>query len=95
MKAGNLIRGWMEDAGLRTLAFYLIPLCELCCFHGSSTLLVPMMMSRWVDYLGNVHGRVEGRNASAEALIIGSHLVTLRVFPNILCIDLNNYTCMA
>jgi allantoate deiminase len=23
VRAGNLIRGWMEDAGLRTLAFYL------------------------------------------------------------------------
>ena len=22
VRAGNLIRGWMEDAGLRTLAFY-------------------------------------------------------------------------
>ncbi|EXB66978.1 Allantoate deiminase [Morus notabilis] len=49
VKAGNLIRGWMEDAGLRT----------------------------WVDSLGNIHGRVEGRNASAEALIIGSHLDTV------------------
>ncbi|RCT95352.1 Zn-dependent hydrolase, partial [Acinetobacter baumannii] len=28
----------------------------------------------WVDCLGNVHGRGEGRNASAEALLIGSHL---------------------
>ncbi|KAF3450051.1 hypothetical protein FNV43_RR06130 [Rhamnella rubrinervis] len=49
VKAGNLIREWMEDAGLRT----------------------------WIDYLGNVHGRVEGRNASAEALLIGSHLDTV------------------
>ncbi|KAM3742022.1 hypothetical protein ACB098_07G041100 [Castanea mollissima] len=47
LRAGNLIRGWMEDAGLRT----------------------------WVDQLGNLHGRVEGMNASAEALLIGSHLV--------------------
>ncbi|KAL5539657.1 hypothetical protein UlMin_044815 [Ulmus minor] len=49
VKAGNLIRKWMEDAGLKT----------------------------WVDNLGNVHGRIEGRNASAEALIIGSHLDTV------------------
>ncbi|KAK9937221.1 hypothetical protein M0R45_014025 [Rubus argutus] len=49
VRAGNLIRKWMEDAGLRT----------------------------WVDCLGNVHGRVEGRNASAEALLIGSHLDTV------------------
>nr|QEE59984.1 peptidase M20/M25/M40 family protein [Betula platyphylla] len=49
VRAGNLIRGWMEDAGLRT----------------------------WVDRMGNVHGRVEGMNASAEALLIGSHLDTV------------------
>ncbi|KAK4564486.1 hypothetical protein RGQ29_006522 [Quercus rubra] len=49
LRAGNLIRGWMEDAGLRT----------------------------WVDQLGNLRGRVEGMNASAEALLIGSHLDTV------------------
>nr|POF10672.1 allantoate deiminase [Quercus suber] len=49
LRAGNLIHGWMEDAGLRT----------------------------WVDQLGNLHGRVEGMNASAEALLIGSHLDTV------------------
>ncbi|KAK9223341.1 hypothetical protein WN944_011783 [Citrus x changshan-huyou] len=49
VRAGNLIRQWMEDAGLRT----------------------------WVDHLGNVHGRVEGLNASAQALLIGSHLDTV------------------
>ncbi|XP_041027099.1 allantoate deiminase 2-like isoform X1 [Juglans microcarpa x Juglans regia] len=49
VRAGNIIRGWMEDAGLRT----------------------------WVDKMGNVHGRVEGMNASAEALLIGSHLDTV------------------
>lgn len=32
---------------------------------------------RWVDHLGNVHGRVEGLNAGAQALLIGSHLVML------------------
>ncbi|KAM5552461.1 hypothetical protein ABKV19_027021, partial [Rosa sericea] len=46
VRARNLIREWMEDAGLRT----------------------------WVHCLGNVHGRVEGTNASAEVLILGSHL---------------------
>lgn len=30
--------------------------------------------------MGNVHGRVHGRNASAEALLIGSHLVKLLTF---------------
>ncbi|KAA3461004.1 allantoate deiminase [Gossypium australe] len=47
VRAGFLIREWMEDAGLRT----------------------------WVDSMGNLHGRVEGMNASAQALLIGSHLV--------------------
>ncbi|XP_022994389.1 allantoate deiminase 2-like [Cucurbita maxima] len=31
----------------------------------------------WVDCMGNLHGRAEGRNASAEALLIGSHLDTV------------------
>ncbi|KAF7842937.1 allantoate deiminase 2 isoform X1 [Senna tora] len=31
----------------------------------------------WVDKMGNVHGRVEGENADAEALLIGSHLDTV------------------
>ncbi|TYJ99299.1 allantoate deiminase isoform X1 [Cucumis melo var. makuwa] len=31
----------------------------------------------WVDCMGNLHGRTEGRNASAEALLIGSHLDTV------------------
>ncbi|XWS67382.1 hypothetical protein CRYUN_Cryun04dG0002500 [Craigia yunnanensis] len=49
VRAGILIREWMEDAGLRT----------------------------WVDSMGNLHGRVEGINASAQALLIGSHLDTV------------------
>ncbi|GFZ06754.1 allantoate amidohydrolase [Actinidia rufa] len=49
IRASNLIRGWMEEAGLRT----------------------------WVDLMGNVHGRVEGMNTSAKALLIGSHLDTV------------------
>ncbi|KAJ8758649.1 hypothetical protein K2173_000370 [Erythroxylum novogranatense] len=49
LRAGNLIRDWMEDAGLAT----------------------------WMDCMGNVHGRVEGLNSSAEALLIGSHLDTV------------------
>ncbi|CAM8924502.1 unnamed protein product [Rhodiola kirilowii] len=49
VRAGELIRSWMEEAGLRT----------------------------WVDPMGNVHGRVDGKNASAEALLIGSHLDTV------------------
>ena len=39
-----------------------------------------MLISSWVDQLGNLRGRVEGMNASAEALLIGSHLVMLFFF---------------
>ncbi|KAJ4849099.1 hypothetical protein Tsubulata_034476 [Turnera subulata] len=49
LRAGNLIRDWMEDAGL----------------------------TAWVDQIGNVHGRFQGSNASAKALLIGSHLDTV------------------
>ena len=38
-----------------------------------------ILISRWIDCLGNVHGRVDGRNASAEALIIGSHFVIFQL----------------
>lgn len=31
----------------------------------------------WVDSIGNVHGRVSGANASAPALLLGSHLDTV------------------
>ncbi|ONK76311.1 uncharacterized protein A4U43_C03F26270 [Asparagus officinalis] len=34
-------------------------------------------LKTWVDQIGNVHGRVEGMNSSAEALLIGSHLDTV------------------
>ncbi|XP_039053765.1 allantoate deiminase 2-like, partial [Hibiscus syriacus] len=49
VRAGILIREWMEDAGLRT----------------------------WMDSMGNLHGRVEGMNPSAQALLIGSHMDTV------------------
>ncbi|XP_039049350.1 allantoate deiminase 2-like [Hibiscus syriacus] len=49
VRAGTLIREWMEDAGLRT----------------------------WFDSMGNLHGRVEGMNPSAQALLIGSHMDTV------------------
>ncbi|CAN1166438.1 Allantoate deiminase 2 [Linum perenne] len=49
LRAADLIRGWMEDAGLTT----------------------------WIDLMGNVHGRVDGVNRNAEALLIGSHLDTV------------------
>lgn len=31
----------------------------------------------WVDLMGNVHGRVDGINASAPALLMGSHMDTV------------------
>ncbi|KAH0455233.1 hypothetical protein IEQ34_015265 [Dendrobium chrysotoxum] len=34
-------------------------------------------LKTWVDYMGNVHGRVGGVNATAEALLIGSHMDTV------------------
>ncbi|CAH8275971.1 unnamed protein product [Arabidopsis lyrata] len=49
IRAIDLIRRWMEDAGLST----------------------------WVDYMGNVHGRVEPKNGSSQALLIGSHMDTV------------------
>ncbi|XP_057549473.1 allantoate deiminase 2 isoform X2 [Amaranthus tricolor] len=49
IRAANVIRRWMEDAGLRT----------------------------WIDHIGNVHGRVDGMNASAPALLMGSHMDTV------------------
>ncbi|XP_065852118.1 allantoate deiminase 2 [Euphorbia lathyris] len=49
MRAANLIRDWMEDAGLTT----------------------------WMDCMGNLHGRVDGSNPSASALLIGSHFDTV------------------
>lgn len=45
------------------------------------TRLMLVLICSWVDKMGNVHGRVEGMNASAEALLIGSHLVMLLFFP--------------
>lgn len=33
------------------------------------------ILSRWIDLMGNVHGRVEGMNSTAQALLIGSHAV--------------------
>ncbi|KAL2900681.1 Allantoate deiminase 2 [Bienertia sinuspersici] len=31
----------------------------------------------WIDHMGNVHGRVDGLNASAPALLMGSHMDTV------------------
>ncbi|KAL5977579.1 alpha-amylase 2 [Asimina triloba] len=34
-------------------------------------------LTTWVDQIGNIHGRFESMNPSAEALLIGSHLDTV------------------
>ena len=34
-------------------------------------------MRTWMDHVGNVHGRVDGANASAPALLLGSHYDTV------------------
>ncbi|KAJ6825362.1 putative allantoate deiminase [Iris pallida] len=34
-------------------------------------------LKTWVDQMGNVHGRFEAANSTAEALLIGSHLDTV------------------
>ncbi|XP_043701924.1 allantoate deiminase 2 [Telopea speciosissima] len=31
----------------------------------------------WMDQMGNIHGRTDGMNASAEALLVGSHMDTV------------------
>lgn len=41
----------------------------------SEELTDAFVISSWVDQMGNVHGRVDGANANAEALLIGSHMV--------------------
>ncbi|KAL9271831.1 Allantoate deiminase-like protein [Drosera capensis] len=34
-------------------------------------------LTTWIDNMGNIHGRVDGMNPSAPALLLGSHLVIL------------------
>jgi hypothetical protein len=49
-------------------------------------------LSTWVDYMGNVHGRVEPKNGSSQALLIGSHMVGNSQFCFyylLLCVILN------
>lgn len=71
LRAANLICGWMEDAGLTTLAFFLFLLQTW--FLNSLT--YACTISRWIDRMGNLHGRFEGMDPSAGTLLIGSHLV--------------------
>ena len=35
-------------------------------------------MHTWTDAVANVHGRIKGQNATAPALIIGSHYDTVK-----------------
>lgn len=57
--------------GLEDVSFQLIILY----FNASESLIERTPDSRWVDQMGNVHGRAEGINPSEKALLIGSHLV--------------------
>ena len=66
--ARTFICDWMEDASLRTLAFYLLSNPNQGC---QNSWLMVMLISKWVDSMGNWHGRVKGMNASAQALLIG------------------------
>ena len=34
-------------------------------------------MRTWIDSVANVHGRIDGRNASAPVLLVGSHYDTV------------------
>jgi allantoate deiminase len=34
-------------------------------------------METWIDAVGNVHGRVDGSNPDAPAILIGSHYDTV------------------
>lgn len=38
-----------------------------------------ILVFRWEDELGNVHGRSDGANATAPALLLGSHLVRSQI----------------
>lgn len=52
--------------------------------------LMVILICRWVDSMGNLHGRVGGINSSAQALLIGSHLVTPFPFQNLLIFMIQN-----
>lgn len=77
IRAIDLIRRWMEDAGLSTLVFK--STFSFVCGLTYTTFLGRYekigFFCRWVDYMGNVHGRVEPKNGSSQALLIGSHMV--------------------
>lgn len=74
MRAAELIIKWMQDAGLRTYS--------LICLLGIIFLLFERLTYmvwafRWVDQMGNVHGRIESVNKTERTLLIGSHFVRL------------------
>lgn len=35
---------------------------------------------RWVDPIGNIHGRILAANSSADTLLLGSHMVIFDFF---------------
>lgn len=78
LKAGALIAGWMEDAGLRTWESFCITMYHFFLRYILICLiLIIVRIFRWVDQMGNIHGHIDGKNANEPALLIGSHLVDL------------------
>lgn len=65
-------RCWVEDVLSGLSAWHHILLI------WASDLMV--LAFRWVDQMGNIHGRVESGNSTEETLLIGSHYVS---FTNI------------
>lgn len=64
---------------------------SLCLLVSTLSVSYALMTTacRWVDLMGNVHGRVDGINASAPALLMGSHMVIyFSPLPNSPCIVL-------
>ncbi|KAK9829855.1 hypothetical protein WJX72_008267 [[Myrmecia] bisecta] len=61
---GSLVRTFMSPAHMRSAALIRKWMREAG-------------MLTWMDNVGNVHGRVEGRNGSAPVLLLGSHYDTV------------------
>lgn len=73
-RAAELIIKWMQDAGLKTYS----PICLLgIIFLLYERLTYLVLTFRWVDQMGNVHGRIDSVNKTERTLLIGSHFVSL------------------
>lgn len=74
LRAAELIIKWMQDAGLKTYSL----ICLLGIIFLLDERLTYMVLTfRWVDQMGNVHGRIESVNKTERTLLIGSHFVSL------------------